>query len=156
MVLRQLTGSGPHGCIAGIFTRALGEYGFRFFFSSYPATNIYRAVVQLEEHLPHMQKVGSSNLPGSIFRGVAQFGGAPGSGPGGCRFESCHSDEATISYARKKEKDIRSNRNISYGAVVSVGRAPALQAGGREFKSPRFHLFRDVCSFIIENNNIPS
>ena len=27
-----------------------------------------------------------------FFRGVAQFGGAPGLGPGGRRFESCHLD----------------------------------------------------------------
>ena len=30
-------------------------------------------------------------------------------------------------------------RSGFHGAVVSVGRAPALQAGGREFKSLRFH-----------------
>ena len=36
---------------------------------------------------------------------------------------------------------VRSTRGCS-----SVGRAPALQAGGREFKSHHFHLVSKICT----------
>ena len=50
-------------------------------------------VAQLVEQLIRNQQVrGSSPLIGSIFRGVAQFGSAFGSGPKGRRFKSCHLD----------------------------------------------------------------
>ena len=51
-------------------------------------------VAQLVEQLIRNQQVrGSSPLIGStIYRGVAQFGSAFGSGPKGRRFKSCHLD----------------------------------------------------------------
>ena len=51
-------------------------------------------VAQLVEQLIRNQQVrGSSPLIGSIYRGVAQFGSAFGSGPKGRRFKSCHLDQ---------------------------------------------------------------
>ena len=52
-------------------------------------------MAQLVEQLIRNQQVrGSSPLIGStIYRGVAQFGSAFGSGPKGRRFKSCHLDQ---------------------------------------------------------------
>ena len=51
-------------------------------------------VAQLvEQPIRNQQVRGSSPLIGSIFRGVAQFGSAFGSGPKGRRFKSCHLDQ---------------------------------------------------------------
>ena len=52
-------------------------------------------VAQLVEQLIRNQQVrGSSPLIGStLYRGVAQFGSAFGSGPKGRRFKSCHLDQ---------------------------------------------------------------
>ena len=50
-------------------------------------------VAQLvEQPIRNQQVRGSSPLIGSIYRGVAQFGSAFGSGPKGRRFKSCHLD----------------------------------------------------------------
>ena len=51
-------------------------------------------VAQLvEQPIRNQQVRGSSPLIGSIYRGVAQFGSAFGSGPKGRRFKSCHLDQ---------------------------------------------------------------
>ena len=46
----------------------------------------------VEQRFRKPQVKGSSPFIGSIFRGVAQFGSAFGSGPKGRRFKSCHLD----------------------------------------------------------------
>ena len=57
-------------------------------------TSSHANVAQLVEQLIRNQQVkGSSPFIGSIFRGVAQFGSAFGSGPKGRRFKSCHLDQ---------------------------------------------------------------
>ena len=54
----------------------------------------YANVAQLvEQPIRNQQVRGSSPLIGSIYRGVAQFGSAFGSGPKGRRFKSCHLDQ---------------------------------------------------------------
>ena len=59
-------------------------------------------VAQLVEQLIRNQQVrGPSPLIGStIYRGVAQFGSAFGSGPKGRRFKSCHLDQKTAGNLR--------------------------------------------------------
>ena len=47
----------------------------------------------VEQRFRKPQVKGSSPFIGSIFRGVAQFGSAFGSGPKGRRFKSCHLDQ---------------------------------------------------------------
>ena len=47
----------------------------------------------VEQLIRNQQVKGSSPFIGSIFRGVAQFGSAFGSGPKGRRFKSCHLDQ---------------------------------------------------------------
>ena len=47
----------------------------------------------VEQPIRNQQVRGSSPLIGSIYRGVAQFGSAFGSGPKGRRFKSCHLDQ---------------------------------------------------------------
>lgn len=48
----------------------------------------------VEQRFRKPQVKGSSPFIGSIFRGVAQFGSAFGSGPKGRRFKSCHLDHS--------------------------------------------------------------
>ena len=51
-------------------------------------------VAQLvEQPIRNQQVGGSSPFIGFIWRGVAQFGSAFGSGPKGRRFKSCHLDQ---------------------------------------------------------------
>ena len=58
-------------------------------------------VAQLvEQPIRNQQVKGSSPFIGSIFRGVAQFGSAFGSGPKGRRFKSCHLDQKTAGNLR--------------------------------------------------------
>ena len=54
-------------------------------------------VAQLvEQPIRNQQVGGSSPFIGSIYRGVAQFGSAFGSGPKGRRFKSCHLDHRPV------------------------------------------------------------
>ena len=54
----------------------------------------------VEQPIRNQQVKGSSPFIGSIFRGVAQFGSAFGSGPKGRRFKSCHLDQKTAGNLR--------------------------------------------------------
>ena len=54
----------------------------------------------VEQPIRNQQVRGSSPLIGSIYRGVAQFGSAFGSGPKGRRFKSCHLDQKTAGNLR--------------------------------------------------------
>ena len=58
------------------------------------------------------------------YREVAQFGRAPGLGPGGRRFESCLPDCSL-------------NRKLQDGGVAQLARASGSYPGGRGFDPPR-------------------
>ena len=82
-------------------------------------------------------------------RGVAQFGSAPGLGPGGRGFKSLRPDHLrpvgqavktpAFHAGYKGSNPLRVTILISVWAISSVGRAPALQAGCRRFKSVIAH-----------------
>ena len=62
--------------------------------------NIANVAQLVEQPIRNQQVRGSSPLIGSIYRGVAQFGSAFGSGPKGRRFKSCHLDQKTAGNLR--------------------------------------------------------
>ena len=57
-----------------------------------------------------------------LYRDVAQLGSAPGLGPGGRRFESCHPDHFII-------------LNYLAGGLAQLARALGSYPSGREFES---------------------
>ena len=60
---------------------------------NYKLLRVANVAQLVEQRFRKPQVKGSSPFIGSIFRGVAQFGSAFGSGPKGRRFKSCHLDQ---------------------------------------------------------------
>ncbi len=72
----------------------------------------------------------STSVGRANFRDVAQLGSAPGLGPGGRRFESCHPDQFIIKI------------KYSYGGLAQLARASGSYPEGREFEShTRYHFY---------------
>lgn len=92
-------------------------------------------VAQPAERLIRNEQVsGSIPLIGSIFRGVAQFGSAFGSGLKGRRFKSCHPDHVAMDYAsfayRTERFSFPSDKLTCYVIATFPQKATALLANG--------------------------